>query len=43
MVCIGPAGTLILFDSRGLHSATTLKKGTRVVLNRSFVLAADLG
>lgn len=43
MVCTGPAGTLILFDSRGLHSATTLRKGTRVILNRSFVLADDLG
>lgn len=42
VLCTGPAGTLILFDTRGLHSATTLRKGRRIVLNRTFVLAEDL-
>lgn len=42
MLCTGPAGTVILFDTRGLHSATTLKSGMRMILNRSFVLEEDL-
>ena len=41
MLCTGPAGTLILFDARGLHSATTLQKGSRIVLNRTFVLREE--
>jgi hypothetical protein len=39
----GPAGTLILFDTRGLHSATTLQSGTRMILVRTFVPEEDLG
>ena len=38
VLCTGTAGTLILFDARGIHSGTTLRSGNRMVLNRSFVL-----
>jgi hypothetical protein len=42
MICTGPAGTVILFDTRGLHSATTLQSGSRMILNRTFVLKEEL-
>jgi hypothetical protein len=32
VVCTGPAGTLIVFDGRGLHRATPLSCGRRAVL-----------
>ena len=38
MLCTGAAGTVILFDARGVHSGTTLRHGQRMVLNCTFVL-----
>ncbi|MBO6655866.1 MAG: phytanoyl-CoA dioxygenase family protein [Pseudomonadales bacterium] len=32
VVCAAPAGSLIIFDARGLHSSTRLRSGTREVL-----------
>jgi hypothetical protein len=37
-VCTGPAGTLILADFRGLHRATPVQEGRRVLLNNCFGL-----
>lgn len=42
MICTAPAGTVILFDTRGLHSGTPLQSGRRMILNRSFVLEEEL-
>jgi hypothetical protein len=35
-VCLGPPGTLILADFRGIHRGTTLQEGRRVMLNNCF-------
>jgi len=42
MICTAPAGTLILFDGRGLHSGTPLRKPPRMILNHTFVRQVDL-
>lgn len=42
VVCTGPAGTLILFDTRGIHRGSPLESGHRMVLNQGFVLKDDL-
>lgn len=37
LTCVGPAGTVILFDTRGVHGGTTLREGERLLLNHTFV------
>lgn len=37
-VCEGKAGTLVLFDARGLHRGTTLISGRRILLGNYFEL-----
>ncbi|MEV0196889.1 phytanoyl-CoA dioxygenase family protein [Nonomuraea sp. NPDC050691] len=37
VVCTGRAGTLLLFDGRGLHHATTLESGRRLILTSYWV------
>ena len=37
-VCTGPAGTLIFADFRGVHRATPVRTGRRVILNNCFGL-----
>lgn len=32
ITCVGGAGTLIIFDARGLHRATALREGNRTIL-----------
>ena len=34
--CVGPAGTIVLFDTRGLHSGTALRTGERHIFNVHF-------
>jgi hypothetical protein len=42
VVCSAPAGTVILFDTRGIHRGTTLEAGERIILNHSFWDRNDL-
>lgn len=42
MVCSAPAGTVLLFDTRGIHRGTTLEAGERLILNHSFWDRDDL-
>ena len=35
-ICTGKAGTLIIADFRGIHKGTTLKSGSRILLNNTF-------
>jgi hypothetical protein len=42
VVCTGQAGTVILFDTRGVHGGTTLRDGERFILNHTFVDREDL-
>ena len=42
IVCTAPAGTVILFDTRGVHGGTTLEAGERIILNHSFWARDDL-
>lgn len=37
LVCVGGPGTLVLFDSRGLHHSTPLRAGARYVASMMFV------
>jgi hypothetical protein len=41
IMCTGAAGTLVMFDGRGLHRATPLVSGRRVVLLSYWVHAPD--
>jgi|GEM_PF-1809641 len=41
IMCAGAAGTLVMFDSRGLHRATPLVSGRRIVLLSYWVHAPD--
>lgn len=41
-VCTGPAGTLILFDTRGLHRGSPLIEPSRIVLNHAFAVEDDI-
>ena len=36
VLCTGPAGTVILFDTRGLHCGSPLVKPSRMILNHTF-------
>jgi hypothetical protein len=36
VTCTAPAGTVILFDTRGIHGGTTLREGERLILNHTF-------
>jgi len=35
--CAGPAGTALVFDGRGLHHATSLRAGRRLILTNYFI------
>lgn len=35
--CVGKAGTALVFDGRGLHHATPLKQGRRLILTNYFI------
>jgi hypothetical protein len=41
MICTGDAGTLVLFDGRGLHRATPLRSGRRLLLASVWVHRGD--
>ncbi|GGO61006.1 phytanoyl-CoA dioxygenase family protein [Nonomuraea cavernae] len=41
VVCTGGAGTLVLFDGRGLHRATPLISGSRLLLNSYWIHARE--
>ncbi len=41
-VCTGPAGTLILFDTRGLHRGSPLIEPCRIILNHAFVVEDEV-
>ncbi|MGF1539843.1 MAG: phytanoyl-CoA dioxygenase family protein [Pleurocapsa sp.] len=40
--CTGSAGTVILFDTRGIHCGSPLQKSHRLILNHTFVSKNDL-
>jgi len=40
-VCVGPAGTLIFADFRGIHRGSVIIEGRRVMLNNTFGITLD--
>ena len=41
VMCTGKAGTMVVFDARGIHAATQLRKGIRVMLMSMYATHLD--